>query len=88
MTTQPGPRTVWTVLFGQTIMTWPRIAGQQLLVLCFISFAVNASHTWFRWLNVAVAVITQAWVGYDATQRLRATRRARVRSSDRPAASR
>ncbi len=77
MTTQRGPRTVWTVLFGETIMTWPRIAGQQLLVLCFISLAVNASHDWFRWMNVAVAVTTQAWIGYDAMQRLRATHRAR-----------
>ena len=70
-------RTVWTVLFGETIMTWPRILIQQVMVVYLVMFATGARSSWSRWIFVTWAVVLQVWVGYDATQRLRATDRAR-----------
>ena len=71
------PRNVWSVLFGETIMTWPRIFGQQLLVLTLVASAVSARSAWFRCLTITVAVVTQGWIAYDASRRVLATHRAR-----------
>ena len=70
-------RNVWSVVFGETILTWPRIFAQQLAVLALVLNGMNAHTGWLRWSALAVAAVTQGWVVYDAGRRLRATRRAR-----------
>lgn len=71
------PRNVWSVLFGETIMTWPRICAQQLVVLSLLATALNAHIGWLRWSGLAVAALTQGWIVYDASRRFEATYRAR-----------
>ncbi len=87
----PPPRDVWSVLFGQTIMTWPRILAQQLVVVSLVVTALNAHSSWLRWSGLAVAAVTQGWIVYDASRRLSATLRARRapgrRSNRRPQAA-
>lgn len=81
------PRNVWSVLFGETIMSWPRIFGQQLVVLTLVATALTAHTGWLRWVSLTVAAVTQCWVVYDASRRASAThqaRRASARSSTQP----
>lgn len=78
-------RNVWSVLFGETIMSWPRICAQQLVVLSLVATALNAHSGWLRWSGLAVAALTQGWILYDASRRLSATVEARRATKRRPA---
>lgn len=78
------PRNVWSVLFGETIMTWPRIVGQQVVTLTLMLNAVLAHTGWLRWAGFTLAAVTQVWIVYDASRRLEATYRARRDPARRP----
>lgn len=72
-----GRRNVWSVVFGETIMSWPRIAGQQVVAVTLVVNAVLAHSGWLRWAGFTLAAVTQGWIVYDARRRLEATYRAR-----------
>ncbi|MBN9327620.1 MAG: hypothetical protein BGO38_00030 [Cellulomonas sp. 73-145] len=76
-------RNVWSAVFGETIMTWPRIAGQQLVAVTLVVNAVLAHSGWLRWAGFTLAAVTQVWILYDASRRLEATHRARQASARR-----
>ena len=66
-------RNVWSVVFGETIMTWPRIAGQQVVAVTLVVNAVLTHTGWLRWAGFTLAAVTQGWIVYDASRRLSAT---------------
>ncbi|CAL8969958.1 hypothetical protein CELL_00650 [Cellulomonas sp. T2.31MG-18] len=78
-------RNVWSVLFGETIMTWPRLAGQQLVAVTLVVNAVLAHSGWLRWAGFTLAAVTQVWTVYDASRRLSATIEARRAAAHRSA---
>ncbi|OZB88309.1 MAG: hypothetical protein B7X41_08790 [Microbacterium sp. 14-71-5] len=76
-------RNGWSVVLGESIMTWPRILLQQVVVLTVVLNALHVHTRWLRWVAFALAAVAQVWIVYDASRRLEATHRARQASARR-----
>lgn len=59
---------------GAELGSWPLILLYELVIVNLVIFGLMAdTRPWLRVTNVAVAAVGQAWNGYHAARRLRAS---------------